>query len=78
MRKILAVVVLVFTQAANAETVDFSSGIGPYFSVSNNGGLFNVATDSSGVRMSKAADDGTIAPTSFVSAGITLKFHRCR
>ena len=77
MRQIVAVAVLLsFTQWTRGETVDFdfSSGIGPYFSVSNDSGLFNVTTEGSGVRISKAADNGTIAPTSFVGAGIRSNF----
>lgn len=80
---------LVFLGAAgraNADTAsfDFSSGIGPYFSVFNGsgnfpaldqpGGLFNVATNSSGIDVSKPADNGTISPVNAVGAGIRSTF----
>ena len=53
MRQIVAVAVLLsFTQWTRGETevFDFSSGIGPYFSVSNDSGLFNVTTEGPKVK----------------------------
>ena len=61
----------------NADTLafDFSSGLGPNFSVINNdGGLWNVGTNGSGLEISKPADPGTYFPTGWIHAGIGSGF----
>ena len=80
-RKSLAcVLVLVFfvvlVQASNADTLscDFSSGLGPNFSVVNTGGLWNVTTNGSGLEISKPSDTGTYLPSGLIRGGARSQF----
>ncbi len=73
----LAVVVVFGVGQVNAEslTFDFDSGPGPNFSVFDiTNGLFSVDTDGPTLRVSKPADDGTLRPNQFISAGIISGF----
>src|SRR5208282_6319811 len=50
------------------------SGLGPNFSTFNDGGLWNVNTNSSGLELSKPADPGTYLPSGWVTAGARSGF----
>lgn len=77
MRVPLYVVVAVLLAEVTAEAAlvfDFDSGLGPNFSVWNDGGLWTVDTTGTNLRISKPADDGTFRPTGFVAGGVSSNF----
>jgi len=56
-------------------TFDFNSGIDlASFSVFNVGELFTISTEGQDLRISKPADDGTVLPEGWLSAGIVSRF----
>ncbi len=55
-------------------TYDFKSGLGSNFSTFNSSGLYNVDTNNQNLRISKSADDGSINPNGFITAGIQSNF----
>ncbi len=72
----LVVLLLATGQKVGAETVtfDLNSGPGPNFSTFNSGNLFTLDLDGPNLRISKPVDDGSVAPTGFVSGGILSNF----
>ncbi|MHB9049055.1 MAG: dockerin type I domain-containing protein [Pirellulales bacterium] len=53
---------------------DFESGIGQGLSPVNTGGAFTLSTADGTLRVFKPADDGTIEPNGFISAGVQSDF----
>ncbi len=56
--------------AAETITYDFNTGLPAGFTQFNTGNLFSIVTTDA-VRISKAADTGTVNPNGFISAGVT-------
>ncbi len=87
-RSVLILSVMLFATSsslADSAFFDFNSGIGSDFSVFNGssvygiamdqpGGLFNIATNGSNIRISKPFDDGTISPVNSIGGGIRSNF----
>ncbi len=59
---------------AEMRTFDFDSGPGLSFSTFNSGDLYALDLDGPDFRASKPADDGSLDPTGFVTAGIRSTF----
>jgi hypothetical protein len=61
---------------ARAETAffNFDSGIGSAFTTENSQNLWTLDTDGPAFRVSKSADDGSVAPNEFIFGGIHSEF----